>query len=115
MRRMECASKKRTVLVITVERATHKARLYRLSVILAHAKTLSGSARTKFVQVIFFLFEFAINYSHYFCVREFAFNLALHYTEITFFLQEFVLYGAIRIIKHSMVKHMIFKVYATMF
>lgn len=36
-----------------------------------------------------------------------------YYAEIIFFLQEFVLYGVIRIIKRSMVKHMISKVYAT--
>lgn len=37
-----------------------------------------------------------------------------YYVEIIFFSQESVLYGVIHTIKHSMEKHMISKVYATM-
>ena len=50
------ASKKRIVPVITAERVTNKAQLYKLSVILARAKAPNGNARTEFAQVIFFFF-----------------------------------------------------------
>jgi len=61
---MVLASKKRIVPVIMVEKAINKVQLYKPSVILARAKAPSGSARTEFVQVIFSLRQFTINYSH---------------------------------------------------
>lgn len=53
MYQMAFASRKKIVRVITVERATRKARLFRLNVTLARVKTLSGNVPTESAQVTF--------------------------------------------------------------